>query len=263
MAVGRSDGRTLVIVPEVKGNQCTGLTLLHAPVPRRGCRRPPCARCSRPTAAATTRSKDAVTETEPTFRDDLLGEQPVIELLTEPVNVLADRWRSGSDDALTTMTLTIVVLVPGWRSSSPLPSVAAVDAQPIAGASVIGLGVDLVEVDRFRRTLARTPATDDPAVHRRASGPMPSTARDPTERYAVRFAAKEAVMKALGVGLGAIDWHDVEVVRAASGAPSLRVRGRAAALADDAGVSRWLVSLTHTVTTAEAVVIALVSGSAQ
>ena len=39
--------------------------------------------------------KDAVTETEPTFRDDLLGAVPVIDLLTEPVNVLADRWRSG------------------------------------------------------------------------------------------------------------------------------------------------------------------------
>jgi holo-[acyl-carrier protein] synthase len=64
-------------------------------------------------------------------------------------------------------------------------------------------------------------------------------------------------MKALGVGLGAIDWYDVEVLRAAGGAPSLHVRGRAAVLAGDAGVSRWLVSLTHTATTAEAVVLAI------
>ncbi|MDQ6696879.1 MAG: SIS domain-containing protein [Actinomycetota bacterium] len=94
VAVGRSDGRSLVIVPEVKGNQCTGLTLLHG-------------RFRDHLPAATMRSvleayrgrydalKDAVTETEPTFRDDLLGEQPVIEVLTEPVNLLADRWRSG------------------------------------------------------------------------------------------------------------------------------------------------------------------------
>ena len=93
VAVGRSDGRSLVIVPEVKGTQCTGLTLLHATFRER-------------LPAATMRSvlesyrgryaalKDAVTETEPTFRDDLLGEQAVVELLTTPVNVLADRWRS-------------------------------------------------------------------------------------------------------------------------------------------------------------------------
>ena len=56
-----------------------------------------CARCSRATAAATPRCKDAVTETEPTFRDDLLGELPLVELLTAPVNVLADRWRSTDD----------------------------------------------------------------------------------------------------------------------------------------------------------------------
>ncbi len=120
----------------------------------------------------------------------------------------------------------------------------------------IGLGVDLVDVDRFRRTLGRTPRLRT-RLFTPSERTYAETARDPTERYAVRFAAKEAVMKALGVGLGAIDWHDVEVRRAPSGAPSLRVVGRAAALADHAGVSRWLVSLTHTASTAEAVVIAV------
>ncbi len=97
VAVGRSDGRTLVIVPEVKGNQCTGLALLHA-------------RFKEQLPAAAMRSvlesyrsrydalKDAVTETEPTFRDDLLAEHSVIELLTTPVNVLADQWRA--DEAI-------------------------------------------------------------------------------------------------------------------------------------------------------------------
>ena len=98
VAVGRSDGRSLVLVPEVKGNQCTGITLLHC-------------RFRDEMAAGRMRSvleayrgryaalKDAVTETEPTFRDDLLGEQSPIELLTTPVNVLADRWRSSEDPA--------------------------------------------------------------------------------------------------------------------------------------------------------------------
>ena len=79
---------------------------------------------------------------------------------------------------------------------------------------------------------------------------------DPSERYAARFAAKEAVMKALGVGLGAFGFHDVETVLAESGAPSLRLSGQAAVLASAAGVNTWHVSLTHTGSTAIAMVVA-------
>jgi len=94
VAVGRSDGRTVVIVPEVRGTQCTGLTLLH-------CRFAdvlPTARARSVLEQYRTRLSaltDAVTETEPTFRDDLLGTIPIIELLTSPVYVLAERWRSA------------------------------------------------------------------------------------------------------------------------------------------------------------------------
>jgi glucosamine--fructose-6-phosphate aminotransferase (isomerizing) len=93
VAVGRSDGRTVVIVPEVRGNECTGLTLLHC----RFADRLPAARARSVLEQYRTRLSaltDAVTETEPTFRDDLLGEIPMIELLTSPVYVLAERWRS-------------------------------------------------------------------------------------------------------------------------------------------------------------------------
>jgi holo-[acyl-carrier protein] synthase len=120
---------------------------------------------------------------------------------------------------------------------------------------MIGLGTDLVDVDRFRRTLARTPTLVE-KLFTAGEREYAERASDPTERYAVRFAAKEAVMKALGVGLGAIDWHDVEVVRSATGAPGLRVEGRAAELAAEAGITRWAVSLSHTGTTAQAVVVA-------
>ncbi len=82
-------------------------------------------------------------------------------------------------------------------------------------------------------------------------------ANDPTERFAVRFAAKEAVMKALGVGLGSFGFHDVEVQRDEGGCPSLLVRGSAERLADERGVTDWQISLTHTATTAGAVVLAL------
>ena len=96
VAVGRSDGRTLVLVPEVKGTQCTGITLLHC----RFADELPAGRMRSVLEAYRGRYaalKDAVTETEPTFRDDLLGMLPPIELLTTPVNVLADRWRSVDD----------------------------------------------------------------------------------------------------------------------------------------------------------------------
>jgi holo-[acyl-carrier protein] synthase len=120
---------------------------------------------------------------------------------------------------------------------------------------VIGLGTDLVDIDRFRRTLARTPTL----VHKlftEGERAYADAAGDPAERYAARFAAKEAVMKALGVGLGAFDWHDVEVVRASSGAPTLRITGRAAVLADEAGVRAWSISISHTGAVAQAVVVA-------
>ncbi|MBX3313394.1 MAG: SIS domain-containing protein [Actinobacteria bacterium] len=96
VAVGRSDGRHLVLIPEVKGNQCTGITLLHV----RFAEHLPPARMRSVLEAYRNRYaalKDAVTETEPTFRDDLLGELSVVDILTVPVNVLADQWRSEDD----------------------------------------------------------------------------------------------------------------------------------------------------------------------
>ena len=124
------------------------------------------------------------------------------------------------------------------------------------GTGVVGVGIDLVDVDRFRISLARTPSmavrmfTDAERAYAEA-------ANDPSERYAARFAAKEAVMKALGVGLGAFGFHDVEVLREESGRPSLGIYGPAERLARDRGVVRWQISLTHTTTSAGAVVVAL------
>ena len=92
VAQGRSDGRLVVIVPEIKDGQATGITLLHVTFADR-----------LPTAVLRTALtgyrgrygvlEDAVMETEPTFREDLLETQPVADLLTIPVASLADRWR--------------------------------------------------------------------------------------------------------------------------------------------------------------------------
>jgi len=121
---------------------------------------------------------------------------------------------------------------------------------------LIGIGNDLVDIDRFRRALERTPSLRE-RLFTEAERSYADARADPTERYAVRFAAKEAVMKALGVGLGEIMLRDIEVVRADSGTPSIVLHGSAAALAAARGVSRWLVTLSHSETVAQAIVVAL------
>ncbi len=118
-----------------------------------------------------------------------------------------------------------------------------------------GVGVDAVDIERFRASLARTPTmrdrlftADELAYVTPKSDPVPS--------LAARFAAREAVMKALGVGLGAFGFHDVWVHRAESGQPELVVTGPAAALADAAGITAWHLSITHTASVAIAYVVA-------
>lgn len=121
---------------------------------------------------------------------------------------------------------------------------------------MIGIGVDLVEVDRFRAALLRTPRL----AERLFTAEERSYAQrrlDPTERFAVRFAAKEAVMKALGVGLGAFSFRDVEVVNDDLGAPTLKLTGEADRLAKSLGVSEWRITLTHTRHMAEAIAVAI------
>lgn len=124
------------------------------------------------------------------------------------------------------------------------------------GGNVVGLGVDLVDVDRLRKALDRTPGLAERLFTDAERDYCESGRNSQTraQRYAVRFAAKEAAMKALGVGLGGIGWRDVEVVHSPGGAPILRVRGRAARLAADLAGIRWLVSLTHVEALAQAVV---------
>jgi len=123
------------------------------------------------------------------------------------------------------------------------------------GAGVKGIGVDAVDIERFRRSLLRTPSmrerlfTDIELAY-----VAPKT--DPVPSLAARFAAREAVMKAMGVGLGAFGFHDVWVSRAESGEPSLVVTGSALSLADRAGIQRWHLSLTHTALVAIAYVVA-------
>ena len=131
---------------------------------------------------------------------------------------------------------------------------------PGVGSGIVGVGVDAVDVARFRRVLDRRPSL----AYRCFTASEQSDAvksADRAQSLAARFAAKEAVMKALGSGLGAFAWTDVEVTRApGSGAtrnaPSLLLHGTAAALAGEQGAGRFHLSLTHTDAVAIAFVVA-------
>lgn len=121
--------------------------------------------------------------------------------------------------------------------------------------AVIGVGVDLVDIDRLRAVLARRPGLAD-RLFRPAERQAVAARADPLPGLAARFAAKEAVMKALGMGIGALRWHDVEVRTGPGGAPELALHGRAARLAGARGVTGWRCSLTHTAGLAAATVVA-------
>jgi NAD(P)H-hydrate epimerase len=120
---------------------------------------------------------------------------------------------------------------------------------------ILGIGADLVDLDRFRAVLERRPGMIA-RLFTDAEREYAERRNDPVERFAVRFAAKEAALKSMGVGMGAVDWHDIEVARDDSGRPSLIVRGRAAEVASSLGISRWELTLTHTDIVAQAIVVA-------
>jgi len=120
---------------------------------------------------------------------------------------------------------------------------------------VIGIGTDLVEMERFRRTLERTPGIKTRSFTA-AEQAYADAKNDPTERYAARWAAKEAVMKAMGVGLGEVAMVDIEVVKAENGAPSIVLHDSAAAKAAERGITDVLITLTHTESLAQAIAVA-------
>lgn len=122
--------------------------------------------------------------------------------------------------------------------------------------ALLGLGIDSVDIPRFAEILGRRPAL---ARRLFTAGEQQYAAglANPVPSLAARFAVKEAVMKALGVGLGAFAWDDVEVVHTDGGAPHLVVTGRAATLASGRGVHGWHLSITHTDAVASAVVAAV------
>ena len=188
VARGRADGRTVLIVPEVKGAHATGH---HAAA--RALRRPPAGRGGQGRAAG----------------------------LSGPLRA-AHRLGDGDRGQLPRR--------PARRRAGGRPAHAAGDraGRALAGMSAAGM-IGRRHRRRRRRALPPVPGPHArpgrPAVHRRRAG-LRRPADRPDRRLAVRFAAKEAVMKALGVGLGAFAFHDVEVVVPTTARPSLVLGGR-------------------------------------
>jgi holo-[acyl-carrier protein] synthase len=116
----------------------------------------------------------------------------------------------------------------------------------------IGVGVDAIEIDRFAAALERRPRLAERCFTEAEAAYCRSRAFPP-QHFAARFAAKEAVGKALGLGM--TRWREVEVVRG-RGAPVARLHGLYAERAAALGVTRVLISLTHSRTDAIAVAVA-------
>lgn len=119
---------------------------------------------------------------------------------------------------------------------------------------IIGVGIDVAEIERFDEALARTPKMAQ-RLFLESELMLPDGERRGIASLAARFAAKEALAKALGAPAGLL-WTDAEVYVEASGQPRLRVSGTVAARAAELGVRQWHVSLSHDAGVASAVVIA-------
>jgi holo-[acyl-carrier protein] synthase len=112
---------------------------------------------------------------------------------------------------------------------------------------IIGVGIDVVDIGRFAQTLEATPRLRERLF-------TESERRLPTASLAARFAAKEALAKALGAPVG-LQWHDAEVHRGDDGRPHLRLTGTVAVRAELLGARRTHVSLSHDAGIASAVVV--------
>ena len=125
----------------------------------------------------------------------------------------------------------------------------------------VGLGVDIVEVERMASILERTPAFAERIFSEEERAYCDKMA-NPATHYALRFAAKEAVVKALGTGLAeGIGVRDIEVQRATNGRPSIKLTGRALEIANEQGVRDLSISLSYTHTDAVACAMAVTNAS--
>jgi holo-[acyl-carrier protein] synthase len=122
------------------------------------------------------------------------------------------------------------------------------------GLHMLRCGIDMIEIARVRAGIARF---GERWLNRFFTPAERADCEDQPHRLAARLAAKEAVAKAFGTGIGDIGWREIEIQRGERGRPTLVLHGAAAELAASMGLRLWDVSLTHTADTAAAVVVAM------
>lgn len=115
-------------------------------------------------------------------------------------------------------------------------------------------GVDLIEVERVQEVLVRY---GERFKQRIFTQQELAQAGESAASLAARFAAKEAVSKALGCGIGDVSWHEIEILRGLAGEPILQLHGAASALSSQLGLQLWSISLSHTREHAIAMVVAV------
>jgi holo-[acyl-carrier protein] synthase len=116
----------------------------------------------------------------------------------------------------------------------------------------IASGVDLIEIERFQAAVSRHGSR---FLERVFTETELKEAGDHPASLAARFAAKEAVAKALGTGIGPVGWREIEIRRGAARQPLLSLHGSAAQLAAELGLTEWTISLSHSQSTAIAVAV--------
>ncbi len=111
---------------------------------------------------------------------------------------------------------------------------------------LIGIGIDVVEVDRIADALERHGDSFRDRIFTESERAYCSAQKRPALHYAARFAAKEAVAKAFGTGIGKdLGWLDMEIIRRPSGEPALELSGAGKGYADTHGITEVKISLTH------------------
>jgi len=124
---------------------------------------------------------------------------------------------------------------------------------------IIGIGTDITECDRIARMIQRHPETFIPRVFTDAEIAYCSRGkRQSEEHYTGRWAAKEAILKALGTGWSSgITWRDIEILNEPSGKPNVHLTGAAAKIADEKGITEIQISISHCISHAVAFAVAI------
>jgi len=117
------------------------------------------------------------------------------------------------------------------------------------------IGADIIEIERIGRILTKYGQNFCRKIFTPIEIAYCYSMKNPVPSLAVRFAAKEAVAKVLGTGFRGISWQDIEIASLPGGQPAIKLYGKAQELADEKGIKKWLLSLSHSKTQALAIVI--------